>query len=64
MPTRVMLRKQRGPRFDVRPPRYRVKSVPGGIVGLVTKAGISQIGHYAVTSFVFLWIVVAVVVLG
>ena len=64
MPTRVMRRKQRGPRCDVRPPRYRVNPVPRGLAGLVTKAGIAQIGHYAVTSFVFLWIVVAVVVLG
>jgi hypothetical protein len=64
MPPHVMRRKQRGPRPDVLPPRYRVKPVPGGIVGLVTKVGISQIAHYAVTSLVFLWVVVAVVVLG
>jgi len=64
MPTHAMRRRQRDPRLDVRPPRYRVNPVPRGLVGLVAKAGIAQIGHYAVTSFVFLWIVVAVVVLG
>ena len=57
----VALRKPRGPRIQVvSPRRYRVKPAPGGIAGLLTKAGTSQIVHYAVTSFVF-WVVVAVV---